>query len=136
MLILAGGGQGFRWTMTRWSGGRGWGSSGGRGSARASGECCLHGERQAPRDTPPGALVVFGGSGRHGENAANSRKDSRSDIQRSYYLAIPSEQKGAGIFRVFSWASQVVEDCCQHSCEEAEKDESHKEHLHQWRVSA
>jgi hypothetical protein len=59
------------------------------------------------KDKSPGgvsrALVVFGASGRHGEKAANSRKDSRCDIQRSCYLAIPSEQIGAGLFGSSLW---------------------------------
>jgi hypothetical protein len=37
MLIPAGGGQGFRWTMTSWSGGHVSGSSGGCGHATTSG---------------------------------------------------------------------------------------------------
>jgi hypothetical protein len=84
------------------------------------------GKRQTPRDAVPGPFVVSGALSRHGEKAANSRKDSRSDIQRNYQLAIPSELKEALIVRVWPCAPRVATDRCQHSCDEAEKDENDK----------
>jgi hypothetical protein len=98
LLIMAGGHDGKPLDLKRWGGGRGWGLSGGRGSARASDNrrvrlyACSQGMTEARRELP-GPLLVRSYSRLRTRSAANST----TAFDRSRMVSATTLSKLAGL---------------------------------------